>query len=326
MPGADPHLAAAVTRRLLEIPDGTWSDEYELFLELVEAVHRPRPEAADHRARHVGPISEIVASAGRSMHEGSIGGPGTDWEARDRSLRLRAIAHRMRVSVPVAEAAMLLEGGSRVWESFQGAAPEVDPGSLLSSGDRADFLGAIALPGAVELVVREYLPGLAYGDVHEPDDEPDDDSVAVVSAAWAAMLETLRAHAADEVTRARIDWMRSRLSAPRAQRMALLEAAHRADRRHVGILDDLMWFAAVQAHDEGGRRHLDDVLQRWVRASAPVLLGADRPSLTFQQVLRIATSAVDRSTVRHQGPTVGRNDRCPCGSGRKYKQCHGRIG
>ena len=25
------------------------------------------------------------------------------------------------------------------------------------------------------------------------------------------------------------------------------------------------------------------------------------------------------------GPKVGRNDACPCGSGKKYKHCHGRI-
>jgi len=25
------------------------------------------------------------------------------------------------------------------------------------------------------------------------------------------------------------------------------------------------------------------------------------------------------------GEKVGRNDPCPCGSGRKYKQCHGRL-
>ena len=25
-------------------------------------------------------------------------------------------------------------------------------------------------------------------------------------------------------------------------------------------------------------------------------------------------------------PKVGRNDPCPCGSGRKYKKCHGRPG
>jgi len=27
--------------------------------------------------------------------------------------------------------------------------------------------------------------------------------------------------------------------------------------------------------------------------------------------------------VRHDGPKVGRNDPCPCGSGKKYKKCHG---
>lgn len=28
-------------------------------------------------------------------------------------------------------------------------------------------------------------------------------------------------------------------------------------------------------------------------------------------------------TVRREGPKVGRNDPCPCGSGQKYKKCHG---
>ena len=26
-----------------------------------------------------------------------------------------------------------------------------------------------------------------------------------------------------------------------------------------------------------------------------------------------------------QGQKVGRNDPCPCGSGKKYKQCHGKL-
>ncbi|WP_251978987.1 preprotein translocase subunit SecA [Salinicola avicenniae] len=29
--------------------------------------------------------------------------------------------------------------------------------------------------------------------------------------------------------------------------------------------------------------------------------------------------------VRREGPKVGRNDPCPCGSGKKYKQCHGKL-
>jgi preprotein translocase subunit SecA len=28
-------------------------------------------------------------------------------------------------------------------------------------------------------------------------------------------------------------------------------------------------------------------------------------------------------TVHRQAPKVGRNDPCPCGSGKKYKKCHG---
>jgi preprotein translocase subunit SecA len=31
-------------------------------------------------------------------------------------------------------------------------------------------------------------------------------------------------------------------------------------------------------------------------------------------------------TIRRDEPKVGRNDPCPCGSGKKYKQCHGKKG
>ena len=31
-----------------------------------------------------------------------------------------------------------------------------------------------------------------------------------------------------------------------------------------------------------------------------------------------------RVTVRREAPKVGRNDPCPCGSGKKYKHCHGK--
>ncbi len=34
-------------------------------------------------------------------------------------------------------------------------------------------------------------------------------------------------------------------------------------------------------------------------------------------------SAAPRAPVKAEGPRVGRNDPCPCGSGRKYKKCHG---
>jgi preprotein translocase subunit SecA len=30
--------------------------------------------------------------------------------------------------------------------------------------------------------------------------------------------------------------------------------------------------------------------------------------------------------IRNRGPKVGRNDPCPCGSGKKYKNCHMKMG
>jgi preprotein translocase subunit SecA len=38
-----------------------------------------------------------------------------------------------------------------------------------------------------------------------------------------------------------------------------------------------------------------------------------------------AVTTVDEATFAAQMPPVGRNDPCPCGSGKKYKQCHGKL-
>jgi hypothetical protein len=36
-------------------------------------------------------------------------------------------------------------------------------------------------------------------------------------------------------------------------------------------------------------------------------------------------TTVDPATVRRAVPRVGRNEPCPCGSGKKYKHCHGAL-
>jgi preprotein translocase subunit SecA len=36
-----------------------------------------------------------------------------------------------------------------------------------------------------------------------------------------------------------------------------------------------------------------------------------------------SSAATNGSAPRHAGEKVGRNDECPCGSGKKYKKCHG---
>jgi len=43
-----------------------------------------------------------------------------------------------------------------------------------------------------------------------------------------------------------------------------------------------------------------------------------------QAAMRAQGEAAKPATIRRDQPKVGRNDPCPCGSGKKYKQCHGR--
>jgi preprotein translocase subunit SecA len=52
-------------------------------------------------------------------------------------------------------------------------------------------------------------------------------------------------------------------------------------------------------------------------AAAPAPVGASRPAA------RSAAPAPIQQTVRRTVPKVGRNEPCPCGSGKKYKHCHG---
>ena len=37
------------------------------------------------------------------------------------------------------------------------------------------------------------------------------------------------------------------------------------------------------------------------------------------------TQHTDSSPLAQAVPRVGRNDSCPCGSGKKYKLCHGKL-
>jgi preprotein translocase subunit SecA len=40
-------------------------------------------------------------------------------------------------------------------------------------------------------------------------------------------------------------------------------------------------------------------------------------------VVSEAAAAAEKAKPVRTGPKVGRNDPCPCGSGKKFKNCHG---
>ncbi len=45
----------------------------------------------------------------------------------------------------------------------------------------------------------------------------------------------------------------------------------------------------------------------------------------WKQLADDEADAVSPQTVVRDERKVGRNEPCPCGSGKKYKQCHGKI-
>jgi preprotein translocase subunit SecA len=59
--------------------------------------------------------------------------------------------------------------------------------------------------------------------------------------------------------------------------------------------------------------------------AVPAFAGAARSSSPRQQAPTPARTGGDDviKTVKRDEPRVGRNDPCPCGSGKKYKKCHG---
>lgn len=98
-----------------------------------------------------------------------------------------------------------------------------------------------------------------------------------------------------------------------------LKAAYAALSRQ----NSLGWRRVIDGKDEpAGPPHLDAVRQvahEVLKTLIPNYSKKPRPSPTPQ-----VQFAVTVTKAQSAGPQqVGRNDPCPCGSGRKYKKCHG---
>ena len=52
---------------------------------------------------------------------------------------------------------------------------------------------------------------------------------------------------------------------------------------------------------------------------------ADVDGLTGEEAVAVAPQNVGNQPIVNEGPRLGRNDPCWCGSGKKYKNCHGRL-
>lgn len=71
----------------------------------------------------------------------------------------------------------------------------------------------------------------------------------------------------------------------------------------------------------------DDVRQQWEEARAAVKTAGNLEDALYQVVesaFALKELLVPNQPERRETPRIGRNDPCPCGSGKKYKQCCGR--
>ena len=135
------------------------------------------------------------------------------------------------------------------------------------------------------------------------------------------------------------------------QRLLLLSAIDNEWRDYLTAMDDLrreIGLTAVAQRDpkiEYKRRSFEmfadmrhnidqDVVDRFFRqvASHQAFVQRQQQQVAYQlQAQSAGYQAVKRSKgkgveLRRDTPKVGRNDPCPCGSGKKYKVCHGRQG
>jgi preprotein translocase subunit SecA len=79
--------------------------------------------------------------------------------------------------------------------------------------------------------------------------------------------------------------------------------------------------AEIQAEAEERQRRLEAALR--TQHAAPESIVAP-PEQIVADSTRVSDAGAQEQVVR-SGPKVGRNDPCPCGSGKKYKHCHGTL-
>jgi preprotein translocase subunit SecA len=72
---------------------------------------------------------------------------------------------------------------------------------------------------------------------------------------------------------------------------------------------------------EGGPRDLSTMSFMHADSTGAGFVGASRDQEAAMSAQNVETKV---ETIRRAQPRVGRNDPCPCGSGKKFKQCHGR--
>jgi len=228
------------------------------------------------------PMGHLLIEADLEAHGDLVAPAGFDWDEWDLGVEFERVTRRWRLDEVGAMAWVVV---TTAYERFAGGdLPEANPD--VSAEEIWAGLAAMTSHGTVaQAFIGETLEA-----------EPDmDGSVSLFAE---RLLE-----AASGKSQAGPRWLLA-ICAERDGRTleaeALVTASLAADGSFLPALEDAAWYAA----DRGDARRAASLLRR---------AGADADDemlAIYDRYARVPTAP------------VGRNDRCPCGSGRKYKHCH----
>jgi preprotein translocase subunit SecA len=87
----------------------------------------------------------------------------------------------------------------------------------------------------------------------------------------------------------------------------------------------IQMLARVRVRSENEVQALEEQQQRQAQARQLQFQHAEAGGLAAGEPEPAPAAMPQQQTVHRDAPKVGRNDPCPCGSGRKYKHCHGQL-
>ena len=199
---------------------------------------------------------------------------------------------------------------------------------MLADGESVEWLAEQALPGADPHITAELTAALAavaaeYAPTASPDDSTEgSDASAAVDGEVPAESDGEAAAAGQ--AGAGLDWSQLKdvplpPGVDRAQLKKLLASPQGE------LLADFSAFCEERGVDadaggEGTEEKLQELHEEWLQTPRPSLDG--RKPADALEGGRLFPRKVE--TFRREAPKVGRNDPCPCGSGRKFKKCCGK--
>lgn len=131
------------------------------------------------------------------------------------------------------------------------------------------------------------------------------------------------------------DLMRARYAAYATGNIDFVVKSHdpatvgEVDRKHTEAWSkNSTWLGLdILSTEQGGETDEEGVVEFLARYKLSNVTVPHRERATFRKIegkwYFVDGKELNAPTVRHEGPKTGRNDPCPCGSGKKFKKCCG---